>query len=240
MVESVRSGTSTDPTSVRPDRAPDAPPRGSGGFALDRLVFISDAIFAFALTLLALDVRLPQDLDLSTDAALLAALADLAPQILAFVISFVVIAAFWLGHYRTFRVLTHADGRLIWLNLAFLLCVALLPFPTTIVARYGGLASAVILYAGFAGLTGLLSALVWLYAASIAHLARPTVTPELARHITYMALTVPLLFLVSIPIALLSPLAAELSWGFAGPVQLLVTKRYGLRQALDPPRAVPG
>jgi uncharacterized membrane protein len=206
----------------------------AGAYSLERLVFISDAVFAIAMTLLALDVRLPQGLELRTNADLIAALEVLAPQVLAFVISFVVIGAFWLGHYRTFRVLTRADGRLVWLNLAFLLCIALLPFPTSVVARHGGLAVAVVLYAGFAGITGLLSALVWVYAASVAGLARSTVTPELARHITYMALAVPIIFAVSIPVALVNPLLAEVSWGLAGPVQYLVTKRFGLRQALDP------
>jgi uncharacterized membrane protein len=217
-----------------PGRSDEAP---AARYSLERLVFLSDAVFAIAMTLLALDVRLPAGLELGTNEALVSALGDIGPQILAYVISFVVIGAFWMGHYRTFRVLTAADGRLMWLNLAFLLCIALLPFPTSVVAAHGDLAAAVILYATFAGITGLLSALVWVYAASVAHLARPTVTPQLARHITYMALTVPALFLASIPIALANPLLAEVSWGLAGPVQLAVTRRFGLGRALDPASA---
>ena len=228
--------SSTSSSAASPPVA--SPVSASRGYSLDRLVFISDAVFAIAMTLLALDVRVPAGLALRTNDDLLTALGDLAPEVLAYVISFVVIGAFWLGHYRTFRVLTRSDGRLIWLNLAFLLCIALLPFPTSVVARAGGLSAAVILYASLAGATGLLSALIWVYAASMAGLARPTVTAELARHITYMALTVPILFLLSIPIALINPLVAELSWSLAAPLQLLVSRRFRLREALDPPGAV--
>ncbi len=211
------------------------PADGPRGFTLDRIVFFSDAVFAIAITLLALNVHLPDGDVFASDAALVAALGHLAPQVFAFVISFIVIAAFWLGHYRTFRVLIGANAQLVWLNFAFLLFVALLPFPTSVVASHAGLASAAILYAGFVATTGLLSALVWVYAAQVAGLARPTVTPELARHLTYRALSVPLVFALSIPVALINPQLAEASWALAGPIEAIVSRRFGLQRALDPP-----
>jgi uncharacterized membrane protein len=219
----------TSPTALEPEPAP------ARGFTLDRIVFFSDAVFAIAITLLALNVRLPDGRVLSSDAALVGALRDLAPQLFAFVISFVVIAAFWLGHYRAFRVLVGANTRLVWLNFAFLLFVALLPFPTSVVAGHADLIAAAVLYAGFVAVTGVLSAVVWIYAAQVARLARPTVTPDLARHVTLRALTVPALFGLSIPLAFLNPRLAEISWVLVAPVELLVSRRFGLRTALDPP-----
>ena len=112
-------------------------------------MFFSDAVFAIAITLLAIELRLPELPYGQTDASFLAVLGDLGPSIFAFVISFVVIAAFWVGHYRTFRYIVDADGRLVAINFGLLFCIAILPFPTSIIAREGDLPSAVIIYACF-------------------------------------------------------------------------------------------
>ena len=92
------------------------------------------------------------------------------PALFAFVLSFTVIAAFWVGHYRTFRYVVDADGRLVAINFAFLFCIAILPFPTSIIARQGDLPSATIIYAAFGVATGALSTLLWVYPSQIAHL----------------------------------------------------------------------
>jgi len=200
---------------------------------LARLIVLSDAIFAFAITLLALDVRLP-DLGASpTSDQLTRALSDLGPALTAFVISFTVIAAFWLGHVRTFRVITRLDGRLIVINLAFLFLIVLLPFPTSVVARAGNQPVAAVLYASFALAIGALSALLWSYAAEVAHLTDPVVTRELARRIRERALVVPVIFAISIPVALASPVVAEVMWVVTAPVQAVVTRRLGIRTSLD-------
>ena len=73
--------------------------------ALDRVVFLSDGVFAIALTLLVLDLRLPP-LAAHSASALARALAADAPRFVAFVISFEVIGIFWLAHLRLFSVIT--------------------------------------------------------------------------------------------------------------------------------------
>ena len=202
--------------------------------AVDRLVFFSDAVFAIAITLLVLDLRLPDELARAGDAGLLDALAALGPSIFAFVLSFAVISAFWIGHFRTFRTIVRLDNRLVALNLLFLGCVALLPFPTSIVAHHGDLPSAAVVYAVFQFGTSLLSTLTWVYPAQIAHLVPAGVTPELARAVTNRALIVPLLFLISIPVALLvSPLLAEAVWICSFPAQALLTRHYRLSRILE-------
>jgi uncharacterized membrane protein len=130
-------------------------------FTLERIAFFSDAVFAIAITLLAIELRFPDLPSEQTDASFLRALAALWPSLLAFCISFLVIAAFWVGHYRTFRYIEDVDDRLIAINLAFLFCIAILPFPTSIIARQGDLSSAAIVYAFFGLLTGSVSTLLW-------------------------------------------------------------------------------
>jgi uncharacterized membrane protein len=195
-------------------------------FTLERIVFFSDAVFAIAITLLAIDLRLPELPREQTDDAFLRTLATLGPSIFAFCISFVMIAAFWVGHYRTFRYIVDADGPLIGINLAFLFSVAILPFPTSIIAREGNLPSATIIYALFVIATGALSTLLWLYPAQVKHLVSPAVSPDIARHITVRAAVIPIVFALSIPAALAAPAIAWVMWALAAPLQALVTRRH--------------
>ncbi len=195
-------------------------------FTLERIVFFSDAVFAIAITLLAIDLRFPAVPSGQSDDAFLRTLATLGPSIFAFCISFVTIAAFWVGHYRTFRYIVDADGRLIALNLAFLFSVAILPFPTSIIAGQGNLPSAAVVYALFVVVTGALSTLLWVYPAQIAHLVSPNVTPAIARYVTARAVVIPIVFGLSIPAALVSPQGAWVIWALAAPIQSIVTHRH--------------
>jgi uncharacterized membrane protein len=195
-------------------------------FGVERVVFFSDAVFAIAITLLAIDLRLPDLPPGQTNASLLDALAALGPSLFAFVISFVVIAAFWVGHYRTFRYVVDVDGRLVAINFAFLFCIAILPFPTSIIASQGDLSSAVIVYALFVIVTGTISTLLWVYPSRIAHLVSPAVTPAITRYFTYRAAVIPIVFALSIPVALVAPTLAWTIWLLAAPIQAMVTRRY--------------
>jgi uncharacterized membrane protein len=208
-----------------------APPRSTGK-GLERLILFSDAVFAIAITLLALDVRLPALPSPITDAALIDAFRSILPQVAAFAISFVVIAAFWVGHYRTFRVINGLDGWLIFLNFAFLFFIVLLPFPTSVVAVAGNHPAAAILYAAFGVAIGALSAILWIYPMRYAGLGDPAISPELARRITYRVLVIPAVFAVSIPVAVVNPFAAEMLWALGAPIQGIVSARLTLSPLL--------
>ena len=204
----------------------------SSRFTLERVVFFSDAVFAIAITLLAIELRLPDLPPGQTDASFLAALGDLGPSIFAFVVSFVVIAAFWVGHYRTFRYIVDVDGRLVAINFGLLFCIAILPFPTSIIASQGNLSSAAIVYAVFGVATGMFSTLIWVYPSRVAHLVSPSVTPSVARYVTYRAAVIPIAFAISIPVALVSPALAWACWFLAVPIQALVTRRFRTKGAI--------
>jgi uncharacterized membrane protein len=207
--------------------------------ALERVVFFSDAVFAIAITLLAIDVRLPELATGQTNDTLLDALGHVRPALFAFVLSFGVIAAFWVGHYRTFRVVTAVDGRLITVNLVFLFFIAALPFPTSVLAGQGDLAVAEILYATFGILTGAASTVLWLYVVR-ARLVAPTVTPRIVRFVTYRSVVVPIMFAISIPIALIDPTVVWLWWIAIFPLQSLISRRFDVHHPAedpDPPAA---
>ena len=214
------------PTTPDPEGDPFARGDRLFAFTLERIVFFSDAVFAIAITLLAIDLRVPALPPGQTDASFLQTLSTLWPSIFAFGISFLVIAGFWIGHYRTFRYIIDADGRLIALNLAFLFSIAILPFPTSIIAREGDLPSAAVIYAGFGFVTGTLSTLLWLYPAQVAHLVSPVVTPEIARYVTLRSAVIPVVFAVSIPAALISPPLAWMLWVLGAPIQSILFRRH--------------
>ena len=105
---------------------------------LERLTFFSDAVFAIAMTLLVIDLKLPP-LRVATDAALGQALSGLLTHYIGFVASFLVIGRFWVSHHQLFGMLDRSNMKLVWANLFFLLAVAFTPFPTAILSEYASL-----------------------------------------------------------------------------------------------------
>ncbi len=114
--------------------------RDDADHALERLAFFSDAVFAIVITLLVLEIRVPELGAQATERQWLQALIDLLPHLGAFMLSFLVIGALWISHHSLFVMLKHYDAKLLWPNLVLLLTVAFLPFTTSLLAT-GSLAS---------------------------------------------------------------------------------------------------
>lgn len=128
------------------------------GLQFERLLFFSDAVFAIAITLLIIDIRLPAE-RLASEASLQRALLGLIPNYVGFLISFIVIGQFWAGHRQLFSYASDCTPRTLLLNMVLLFAIAFLPFPTAVVNAYGGTTTGVLFYAGwllFAGVINLL------------------------------------------------------------------------------------
>lgn len=194
----------------------------SEGIALDRLVFFSDGVIAIAITLLALDLRLPESHGIA-NRELAAMLLAMLPRYIAFALSFVVIGAYWRAHHAMFRFIHRFDAALLVRNLIFLFFVVQLPFLTSVLGAHGDLFTAIALYGAGMACMGLSSVWIWSYAASHGMVAG--VTPLQVRDFTWRALVVPIVFLLSIPIAFARPQAAALSWFAIIPVQWLLRRR---------------
>ena len=123
---------------------------------LERLTFFSDAVFAIAMTLLVVEVRLPHVAN-PDETALANALLSLFPEYVGFLVSFLVLGRFWIGHHTLMGVLDASSPRLVRTNLAMLLAVAFMPFPTAVVSQYGGMRVGIGFYAGWLLLLGLLN-----------------------------------------------------------------------------------
>ena len=198
----------------------------SSRFSPERLTTFSDAVVAIGITLLTIDLRLDIPAPTPTvEADLERGIEAMTGPILAFALSFIVIAIWWNGHRRLFDTLEAADGTLVAINFAFLAGIAFLPFPTSVIGRFGDQPAAVILYA---------ATIVELGAASLAmpwHARRAGLfdadvdLPGIARRLRMIAIT-PLVFLVSMPVAVVAPAAAMLSWNVAWLAMLILRRRW--------------
>jgi len=132
-------------------------------FGLERLFLFSDAVFAIAITLLAIEIRLPGPTAGSAEPDLASQLLLLIPRIIGFLFSFFLIGQTWIEHHRMGGFITAYRLGLLWWNLLVLCFVVMMPFVTSVLSEHDS-RSAVILYASaFTGL-GLAKAAFWRYA----------------------------------------------------------------------------
>jgi uncharacterized membrane protein len=96
---------------------------------------MSDGVIAVAITILVLDLKLPAHAVLNTSDALWLALKQNGMQVLAYLISFVVIAKYWMAHYATFNRLEEVSDSIIGVNIVFLLTITFIPFPVSVFAH---------------------------------------------------------------------------------------------------------
>jgi uncharacterized membrane protein len=116
------------------------------GLAKNRIEALADGIFAVAMTLLVLDIKSPENRSFETAADLVTYLAALEHSFAMYVISFFVLAIFWIAHHLLFHFVRHVDRRLLWLNVAFLLLVTFVPFSTDLLGDHGHLMLPVLVY----------------------------------------------------------------------------------------------
>lgn len=133
--------------------------------SFERILFFSDAVFAIAITLLVLEIKVPHlEHGAWNEASIRATLFGLLPKFIGFIFSFFVIGLMWIEHHRIFRFIGSYDMGLIWRNLIFLLFVAFIPFPTAMFSEYFTSQTAFILYVLAFGLAALSKLWIWRYA----------------------------------------------------------------------------
>lgn len=175
-----------------------------------RIVAFSDGVIAIAITLLTLNLDVPR-VPSGDTAALARGLGDLAPHLFSYALSFAVVGRLWLVHHRFFATLEGFDGRLMVANLLYLSLIVLVPFASDLLGTYGENELAVMTYAAILGLAALVNVVMIGYAIR-EDLVRAADRRATMPFGTARALFTPGVFFLSIPVALLSPLAAQLVW----------------------------
>ena len=195
---------------------------------VDRVVNFSDGVFAIAATLLVLSIGFSLKLEQpDLDRKLWHEFGDALPQILAYALSFFIIARNWLGHHRMFKMIRRIDGRFIALNLVMLGLIALVPFPTEVYGNYPNERPALIVYCVAISAPSIASALLFRYAAQGNRLIDPSTPREFVVHSLLRSLSIPAVFLTSIPISFVAVGLAQLWWLWMFPLRYYFTRRYG-------------
>ena len=165
-----------------------------------RLIGLSDGLFATVLTLLVLDLRIPDVLN-SGDGNITVFIKWIGPHLFSYLLTFLVAGTYWLAHHRDFDLVIHSDRILLNYNLLFLLFVGLLPFSTAAISLVSLKGSTYAfywtIYALNIILAGIMLTLTWVYA--VRHgFVEPNVNAEQSRYLTMRQLVTPAIFVISI------------------------------------------
>jgi TMEM175 potassium channel family protein len=190
-------------------RAGDARHRDAWGIEFSRIVAFSDGVFAIAITLLVLQINIPPHLPAGD--TLFDEILDEHRDFIAYGISFAVLGKLWLAHHRFFASVERFDPVLMGLNLLYLAWIVLVPFTSEVLGDYGDDSTSVILYAAIMAAVSITFQIQILYADR-----KDMIRPELREYVRQFSgaanFAIGVVFLLSIPVALISPLAATVMW----------------------------
>jgi len=133
---------------------------------IERLVGLTDDVFAFAITLLVLELVTPVITGPVTNSSLAAALAQEYPSLIDFGVSFWVAALLWMAHHRIFQYIKASDVGLLTLNLVFLFFIVLIPFVTRVLDSYESVQVALLVFVAPIVGASLTNGLIWKHASS--------------------------------------------------------------------------
>ncbi len=173
-----------------------------------RIVAFSDGVFAIAITLLVLNLHIPQHIP---GDQVFAALKDQNGDLVAYGLSFAVIGRLWMVHHRFFGEITHFDDRLITINLAYLAFVVLIPFTSEVLGDHGTTTAGVIIYAVNLLALNLIGVSMFFYAGR-AGLTRDEFRRYIEQPLRMRNLTTAAVFALSIPVAVVAPSASIVIW----------------------------
>lgn len=186
------------------------------GQNLERLAALSDGIFAVAMTLLVLDLRVPAREFIHSPAELRSALVSLAPQFVAYLMSFITLGIFWVGQQTQLNHLIRSSRSLSWIHLAFLFAVSVMPFSTHLLAEFISYRTALLAYWLNIFLLGATLYLTW-NCALASGLVKDDISPEVTTAIKRRILIAQSLYALG---AALSFISTYWSIGFIVLVQL--------------------
>ena len=179
-----------------------------------RLEAFSDGVFAVAITLLVLNIKIPgieaSSKTLPTDTELWGMLRDEWPMLVAYGTSFATIGVMWLNHHKLFKHIKRVDNALIMINLLLLAVIVFIPVPTALLAEYlvqPDVHAAAVLYSGTFFLMALFFNILWRYAAHDNRLLGKNIDAQSVAAISRQYLFGPLLYLIVFGVAWINMLA---------------------------------
>ncbi|MBK9093225.1 MAG: DUF1211 domain-containing protein [Anaerolineae bacterium] len=172
----------------------------------ERIGSFSDGVFSIAITLLVLEVKVPDDIT----GGLITALPVILPKLLAHVISFAVLGIYWVGHHNMFLHIRRHDRWLLWMNILFLLFVASMPFAAALIIHYPDDQLALIFYALMLIGAGLALNLTWRYATKQRRLVPAELDADLIAFVNRRQLMAPMVYVIAVLVSFLNLNVAKL------------------------------
>lgn len=177
------------------------------GLPPNRLETLADGIFAIAMTLLVLELRVPEHLG---PGELPSQLAALWPRFATFFISFVVLGIYWFAHHQIFQFVVRVNRTVVWLSIAFLMGAALIPFVASLLGSYPQDPVALGLYGLVLSLLAVLGYVIFWYVTGDRGLIDEKLDPLLVRKVRVWIATGPLISIGAIALAFVNPFLALL------------------------------
>ena len=187
-----------------------------------RIEAISDGIFAVAMTLLILGIKLPEH---ASATALPGALFGLWSQVLAFAVSFLISTFFWIAHTLLFESIERSDRTLLWINAAFLMFLVLVPLSTQLIATYGHTRASVVVYGVNIILVGVMLQLTWAYASRGRRLISDDSSESYIKLTSTRLFALPLMGAISICVAYLNTTVSLVIY-VVGPILFSLPSRF--------------
>ena len=195
-------------------------------FQLERIILFSDAVFAIAITLLVLEIKVPE-IEGHTDIDLLNTLLHLTPKFIGFFVSFFVIGQNWVVHHKLFGFVKGYNGTLLWLNLFFLLSIVLMPFSTALYSENVRINLSFIIYCINVAASGVFNFMLWKYIGNKKHnLSNLAEHKDLLNFFTARSLAVPLSFGIGLLLSFISPFIAKFSPILIFPALKIINSKY--------------
>ena len=186
---------------------------------------IGGGFFAIAITLLVLDIHVPDVPEHLVASELPEELLSLWPNYLGYFLSFVSISVFWIIHHSIFRPIRSYDRNLLYLNFLFLMVVAFVPFPTALLGEYGNHQLPVAVYAATLAVGRLFLTAVFWYSTRNDRLLTKPQDPATVCFFVVRGLTIPAIFLLSIGVSFFSVVAAIWTWFIMIAIDAIVVRR---------------
>jgi len=174
------------------------------GFSTNRIMALSDGIFAIAMTLLVLTLELPDTSHIAT-AKLHEILVTQFDKFFNYALSFILLAVFWVINHQHFHHIKKTDEKHLWINIGMLLFVALIPFSTSLIGDFGYDWMADLFFNLNMFIVGSFFLLDWVYATSGHRLVSPNLSERLIIGGTRRGLMMPVVALIAVGVGFLSP-----------------------------------
>ena len=178
------------------------------GLTTGRISAFSDGVFSIAITLLVLNLQIPKGITSLDD--LLPKLQALWPNLMSYILSFVIIGIYWVAHHNMFHYIKRSNRMFLWINILLLMCVAFIPFPAGLLGQFSFVSQsslakvAEIIYACNLILTNLTLSLLWWYATSHHRLVDQDIDPHFVNTVNRRNMTAPVVYAASIGLSFLN------------------------------------